>query len=208
MEKIILKNTTQEVVKMELEDCRSVMLSYPSGLQITQEGTNVCIYVKERYNANKIYKALVTIGAIKEEEPKYKIYTDGSYNPKNNIGSWAYVILKDEKVIKEEAGRVKEKFLPSRNIGGECTAVLRALLYCSKNNIKGEVEIIHDLEGVQKWTQGQWKTNTDITKVYVEWFHKLTKDIKISFVQVKSHSNNKWNEYVDRLAGKITMGVK
>lgn len=206
MYKITLKNTTQEVVEMQLSDCRAIMLSFPK-VQLTCEGKNVIIHIKERYDANKLYQALITIGAIKKEEPKYEIYTDGSYNPQNNIGSWAYVILKDEHIVKEETGKVKEKFLPSRNIGGECTAVLRALLYCSKNNIKN-VEINHDLEGVQKWAQGQWKTNTDITKIYVEWFHKLTKDIKVSFVQVKGHSNNKWNEYVDRLAGKITMEVK
>lgn len=206
MYKITLKNTTQEVVEMKLNDCRAIMLSFPK-VQLTNEGKNVIIHIKERYDANKLYQALVTIGAIKKEEHKYEIYTDGSYNPQNNIGSWAYVILKNGEVVKEENGRVKEKFLPSRNIGGECTAVLRALLYCSKNNIKN-VEINHDLEGVQKWAQGQWKTNTDITKIYVEWFLKLTKNMKVSFVQVKGHSNNKWNEYVDRLAGKITMEVK
>lgn len=206
MYKITLKNTTKEVVEMQLNDCRAIMLSFPK-VQLICEGKNVIIHIKERYDANKLYQALIAIGAIKKEEPKYEIYTDGSYNPQNNIGSWAYVILKNGEVVKEENGRVKEKFLPSRNIGGECTAVLRALLYCSKNNIK-IVEINHDLEGIQKWAQGQWKTNTDITKIYVEWFLKLTKNMKVSFVQVKGHSNNKWNEYVDKLAGKITMGVK
>lgn len=78
MEKIMLKNTTQEVVEMQLEDCRSAMLSYPSGLQITQEGKDVCIYVKERYDANKLYQALITIGAIKKEEPEKKVFISGS----------------------------------------------------------------------------------------------------------------------------------
>lgn len=78
MEKIILKNTTQEVVEMQLEDCKEVMLSYPSGLQITQEGTDVCIYVKESYDAYQLRKALVTIGAIKKEEPEKKVFISGS----------------------------------------------------------------------------------------------------------------------------------
>lgn len=141
-------------------------------------------------------------------ESKVVIYTDGSYNTKTNVGSWAYVILKDGIKIHEASGKTKENFLVSRNIAGECTAALKALQYCDTNNIT-KIEIHHDLEGVQKWAkpingEKRWKATSEITKIYQTWFDKYTKKINVDFVHVKGHSGETWNTYVDRLAGTVS----
>ena len=155
-------------------------------------------------------KKITSVSSTSEQkvESKIVIYTDGSYNTKTNVGSWAYVMLKDKVKIHEASGKTKENFLVSRNIAGECTAVLKALQYCDANNIT-KVEIHHDLEGVQKWAkpingEKRWKATTEITKVYQTWFDKYTKKINVDFVHVKGHSGETWNEYVDELAGKIS----
>ena len=38
------------------------------------------------------------------------------------------------------------------------------------------------------------------TKRYKAWFDEISKEIKISFVKVKAHSGNKYNELADKLA--------
>lgn len=159
---------------------------------------------------HEMNKTMTPVSSTSEQkvESKVVIYTDGSYNTKTNVGSWAYVILKDSIKVHEASGKTKENFLTSRNIAGECTAVLKALQYCDANNIT-KVEIHHDLEGVQKWAQPvngekRWKATTEITKIYQTWFDKYTKKISVDFVHVKGHSKETWNDYVDELAGIVS----
>ena len=159
---------------------------------------------------HEMNKNMTPVSSTSEQkvESKVVIYTDGSYNTKTNVGSWAYVMLKNGVKIHEASGKTKENFLVSRNIAGECTAVLKALQYCNANNIMN-VEIHHDLEGVQKWAKSingekRWKATSEITKIYQTWFDKYNQKINVDFVHVKGHSGETWNDYVDNLAGKIS----
>jgi ribonuclease HI/ABC-type multidrug transport system fused ATPase/permease subunit len=182
------------------------------------ECKNGCVYcyanptmdINKLKGGHEMNKNMTPVSSTSEQkvESKMVIYTDGSYNTKTNVGSWAYIILKDDIKVHEASGKTKENFLVSRNIAGECTAVLKALQYCDANNIT-KVEIHHDLEGVQKWAQPingekRWKATTEITQVYQTWFDKYTKKIKVDFVHVAGHSGETWNDYVDELAGKIS----
>lgn len=165
---------------------------------------------KKYYGGHEMNQKMTPVSSTSEQkvESKVVIYTDGSYNTKNNVGSWAYVILKDGIKVHEASGKTKENFLVSRNIAGECTAVLKALQYCYANNIMN-VEIHHDLEGVQKWAkpingEKRWKANSEIVKIYQKWFDKYTQKINVNFVHVSGHSGETWNDYVDELAGKVS----
>lgn len=142
------------------------------------------------------------------QQESYEIYTDGSYSSSTKIGSWAFIVLKNGIKIHEEIGKVKENLLSSRNVSGECVAVLKALQYCDANKIN-DIEIYHDYKGIQLWieasdTEKAWEPKTDIAKIYNTWFNKLTKNIKYKFNKVKGHSGNKWNEEVDKLAKTIS----
>jgi len=131
------------------------------------------------------------------------IYTDGSCINNPGIGGWAAIIINKEKkkIIK---GTVKN----TTNNQMELTAPIEALKTISKIE---EIEIITDskyvkmgiTEWIQTWKKNGWKT-ADKKKVknielWIE-LEKLTKNFKIKWSWVKGHSNNYFNNEVDKLA--------
>lgn len=136
-----------------------------------------------------------------------KIYTDGSYVEEDcpSVG-WGYVILDDmDNIVHEDCGLITTDFVHSRNVTGEIKAVIKALIYCEENGIK-EVTIYHDYTGLKHWVtkkdngEYEWQAKNELTlgyRVFVE-----SSPVKISFVKVKGHSKDKWNDYVDELAKK------
>lgn len=135
----------------------------------------------------------------------FYIYTDGSYTPKiPNYCGWGYVIVNDDdQIINENKGKIE---CESRQIDGECNAVIQALEYINKNidlNIQ-IITIFYDYNGVHKWMSGEWKTNKNVsinykTNVNLIISKLLKRNIKIEWVKVKAHSGNRWNDYADEL---------
>lgn len=125
-----------------------------------------------------------------------KIYTDGSFiNGKCGFGA---VILNDGGIIHEIFGSVtEESMLAHRQVAGEIAAVFESLEWCIKNNIN-KVQIFYDYEGVASWAAGKWKTNTELTSRYANYFKKCP--VSVSWIKVKAHSGDQWNDYVDKLA--------
>ena len=64
------------------------------------------------------------------------------------------------------------------------------------------IKIYHDYEGIAKWCLGLWKTNREGTRAYKEFYDRASKQIKIGFVKVAGHSNDKYNDMADELAKK------
>jgi ribonuclease HI len=130
---------------------------------------------------------------------KIEIYVDGSYNTKTGHAGWGIVIIKNKKIIYEDYGKT---FLlaHSRQIDGELKGARIALKWIKRNKIPATIYC--DFIGIQKWFNGDWEAKTDIAKKYVEFCNNIKKDICVSFVHVKGHSGNKWNDYVDKLAEK------
>ena len=62
------------------------------------------------------------------------------------------------------------------------------------------VTIYHDYEGVGKWGDNLWKANLEMTQAYKAYIAEARKKIKITFVKVKAHAGNKYNEMADKLA--------
>ena len=58
--------------------------------------------------------------------------------------------------------------------------------------------IFYDYTGIEKWANNKWKTNNPLTQSYKEYMSKV--EIKIKWIKIKSHSGDKWNDYVDQLA--------
>ncbi len=128
----------------------------------------------------------------------FRIYVDGSYQPsKSTRSGWGIVVLKDEKVIFEDYGVTKGDAL-SRNIDGELRASLEAMKWAYLNQIK--ITLVYDYEGIARWALGDWKSKSEIAKLYVQaskdWVHL------VKFEKVAAHSGNVWNEYADKLAKK------
>jgi ribonuclease HI len=74
-----------------------------------------------------------------------------------------------------------------------------AIEYCLKNGIN-KVEIYHDYEGIGAWADRRWKANNPLTQGYRDFVAEARQNMEISFVKVKAHSGNKYNEIADKLA--------
>ena len=91
--------------------------------------------------------------------------------------------------------------LEMNNVGGELEAAIWVFNYCIKNGIK-EITLYHDYIGIAHWYDGSWQANKDGTKLYVDICNKVKKDLKVNFIHVRGHSNDRYNDEADELAGE------
>lgn len=157
-----------------------------------------------------------------------KIYCDGAATMKQVNGKyercnggWAFARVEDNKVTYWENGRQ----LNTTNNAMELFAILSALWYCNNKDIKGVgIEIYCDsaycVNIFSSWIEG-WKRNgwtrgkkhepienlsliMDIDKLISELKKKF---VEVKFIKVKGHSNNEFNNFVDKLAVEAKEGI-
>ncbi len=146
-------------------------------------------------------------GAALQEErfPEgVRAYVDGSYDSSSGRFSCGVVMVRTD-----AEGNVKTRELSAayddpeaakqRNVAGEIMGSKTAIDFCLRQGID-EVSIYHDYEGIGKWADGLWKANNPLTQGYRDYVAKARTKMKISFVKVKAHAGNKYNEMADRLA--------
>lgn len=136
---------------------------------------------------------------------KVAVYTDGSFTDrKPGVSGWGIVVVLNDKVIHEDYGQARPD---SRQIGGELKAAMMGMLWASKNGFQ-HVEIHHDYTGVAWFADGTWKKpKKELPKMYVAFTKKAMAAIDVSFVKVKAHTGNQYNERADALANKgVTEG--
>lgn len=150
---------------------------------------------------------------------KIRIYTDGACSGNPGPGGWAALIL----VKKDDPTPFKDKVLikggekHTTNNRMELEAVIESLKFVYKN-IKSETEketnvysdssyVVNSInnKSLSKWIKNGWKTTkgTDVINqdLWVELV-KLDKILNPSFIKIKGHDGNKFNEYVDQSAVK------
>lgn len=133
---------------------------------------------------------------------QFKIYTDGSY--RDGLWGAGAILIAPNGEVKKYSSFGKDE-CGSRNVTGEINAVvnaLRALFKLVNRNERHEVVIYHDYEGIQKWAENRWKANKPIAVSYKEAIEKARAYFDISFVKVKTHSGDKYNELADQLANE------
>lgn len=135
-----------------------------------------------------------------------RAYVDGSYNINTGDFSFGAVIFVGEEMLTFSQKFENSPLASMRNVAGEIKGAEFVMKYCAENEIDS-VEIYHDYEGIAAWAEGRWKTNKDGTAEYKKAYDKLSKKVAISFVKVKGHSGDKYNDMADRLA-KDAVGVK
>ena len=133
-------------------------------------------------------------------------YVDGSFKEETNEYSFGVVLLIDGKEYHFKKSFPSDELSSMRNVAGEIKAAGFIILYCLNRGIN-KLTIYHDYEGISKWYQNEWKANLYGTKKYQEFANEVRNQIDVSFVKVKSHSNDHYNDLADRLA-KDALGIK
>ena len=134
--------------------------------------------------------------------PDLEIYVDGSYNEETKEAGSGLIFLKDNEIIYENKFSSKDLY-NGRNITGEINAILFAINLLVENGNTAAVNIYHDLQHLGAWAKGNYKANTIQSRHYVELINELTNKLTvfpIRFTWIKGHSDNYYNDYVDRLA--------
>lgn len=132
------------------------------------------------------------------------IYTDGACSGNPGPGGWGTILMYKDK-RKEISGGKKE----TTNNVMELTAVIEGL---KQLKYKCSVEIYSDSAYVvnafnQKWIYGWikngWKTSSkEPVKNQELWkeLYQLTKQHEVTFIKVKGHADNEYNNRCDELA--------
>ena len=143
----------------------------------------------------------------------YKIYCDGAASNNgysNAIGGWAYIILNDKEEIVYEESNFEKGATNNRMELYAAYMGLYKLLSDFKDVEKVEVytdsAYLHNCISQQwykSWIKNNWKNskkqpvaNKNLWEYLIPYFMSP----QITFLKVKGHSDNKWNEYVDNLA--------
>ena len=132
-------------------------------------------------------------------------YVDGCFNEDTNEYSCGVVIFYDGG---EE--HLSQKFndpdlATMRNVAGEIEGAKRAIKFCIDNKIPS-IDIFYDYEGIEKWCTGAWKANKPGTIEYKKYYNSVKDILKITFVKVKGHSGDTYNDLADSLA-KAAVGI-
>ncbi|MDR0918618.1 MAG: ribonuclease H family protein [Oscillospiraceae bacterium] len=131
-------------------------------------------------------------------------FVDGSYNYETSeSGLGVLFLLPDGSEI--ELSEKSRKFKEFRNIAGEILAVTRAVEWCVAKGYK-KVSIFFDFTGIRSWALGKWDAKTVLTQFYKNFIDEHRNVIDMEFVKVAGHSNNIYNNRVDKLAKNAVKG--
>ena len=132
-----------------------------------------------------------------------KVYTDGSYDRRNNpnICGFAVVfILPNGGFSVLYGGSSEKEYVEMWNVGGEILAARFAIDYCINKFETDKIDLYHDYIGISKWPTGLWKCNKDATLEYKKYVKEMQDKIKIAFYHVKGHSGDYYNMIADHYA--------
>ena len=131
---------------------------------------------------------------------KYIVYCDGSYQDSIKAGGWSSVILKNGKVFKKLYMGLKN----TTNNRCEILGVLETLKYFKEPT---ELEIHCDshyvINSIINGHAKKWFENQDFTKKNLDLWWELLEQLprhKTTFVWVKGHNGDQYNELADMLA--------
>jgi ribonuclease HI len=139
------------------------------------------------------------------EDDTAAAYVDGSFDKRSGNFSYGMVLFYrgQEKYFCQ---RFEDRELAAmHNVAGEIKGAEAAMRYAVSEGIK-KLVIYHDYEGIAKWCNGAWKANKEGTKAYQAYYESVCRQVEITFVKVKGHSNDTYNDMADALA-KQALGL-
>lgn len=126
-------------------------------------------------------------------------YVDGSYQAATEEYSCGVVLFFEGEEIHISRKGDNKELAQMRNVAGELLGAELAMREALSRGAES-LTIYHDYEGIAAWCLGYWKTNKGGTKAYKAYYDSIKQDIRISFIKVKGHSGDKWNDLADELA--------
>lgn len=144
------------------------------------------------------------------------IFTDGGFSRKQgNVGSWAFVIIHNDKIIHQDSGTVQNT--TSQQM--EMNAIRKALKYVAEQTFPNfhnvTITLTSDSQYCVKgltewwpdWKRRGWRTsggepvkNLNIWKALLPLAHETFKSVE--FKWVRGHNGNYYNEIADRLCNE------
>lgn len=132
-------------------------------------------------------------------------YVDGSYLHTTLEYAYGVVLFHNGKELHLARKSDDKEMAPMRNVAGEIMGSAVAMKYALEHGIT-KLTIYHDYEGISKWCLGQWKANKSGTIKYKKYFDSVKDVVDITFIKVKGHSGDKYNDMADKLA-KEALGI-
>lgn len=126
-------------------------------------------------------------------------YVDGSFNSQTNKYGYGVVFFHQQQEEHFSGNGCDKELASMRNVAGEILGARVAMETAVERGCK-ELIIYHDYEGIARWCLGDWKANKEGTKAYKTYFDSICSQIHISFVKVKGHSHDTYNDLADTLA--------
>lgn len=134
-----------------------------------------------------------------KEDFDFVAFVDGSYDRVSKTFGSGIAVLDFNNDSVEEFKVAGHDRWDQWNIVGEIEASKHAIKLAYDNKLN-KVCIYHDLKNIALWASGSWQAKNEYTQDYVRYVEKYSKDMEITFVKVKGHSCNKYNDIADRLA--------
>lgn len=165
-------------------------------------------YTKPHYKSFKSLEeaeAFINDEILDDNITAPKAYIDGSFDSKTNAYSFGGVLIIDGKEYPYKKKFEPDEYSSLRNVAGEIQGAGFIIAYAVKKGIK-ELHIFYDYLGIEKWFTHEWKANSKIAIDYQLLAERVKDRIKVYFHKVKSHTNNHYNDYADKLA-KEALGL-
>lgn len=139
---------------------------------------------------------------VQPDEDTAVVYVDGSYNAATGEYSCGVVFLYEGKEETMAQKGEDEELAQMRNVAGEILGSQLAMELAVKRGIR-KIKIYHDYQGIASWCLGEWKTNKEGTKAYKKYYDSVQGKLQVTFVKVKGHSGDHYNDMADELAKSV-----
>jgi viroplasmin and RNaseH domain-containing protein len=202
----VVKNGRKKGIYNSWSECEKQVKGFPNAAykSFTSFEEASLFYNNSKLNVKNKLDNEEKLDLNKLDDDTMVAYIDGSYDSSLNTYSYASIIfLRGEKIEIYDNGK-EEELVSMRNVAGEVTASVETIKYALNKNVKS-LYIYYDYNGIEKWFTGEWKSNNPLTQEYSKFASEIKSKINISFIKVKSHTGDKYNEEVDLLAKKALL---
>lgn len=135
-------------------------------------------------------------------------YVDGSYDKATGLCAYGLVLLRDGSLLEKEKHAFYDPELAlMHNVAGELAGARRAMEWAVEAGEKA-LTIAYDYAGIEKWCTGEWQAKKAGTQAYRDDCQEVRSRLSLSFLKVKGHSGDTYNEMADALAREAIQEAK